>query len=104
MHANPNIWLYIFVMASVTYAIRLVPLLLLRHEIQNPYIRAFLHYVPYATLSAMTFPAAILSAPHWTSGIIGLLTAGVLAFRGISLLPTAAVATLAVWIVESLLR
>ena len=56
-----NIYIYIFVMAGVTYLIRLLPLTFIRGEIKNTYIRSFLYYVPYVTLSVMTFPA-ILSA------------------------------------------
>lgn len=56
-----NIYIYIFVMAGVTYLIRLLPLTFIRKEIKNTFIRSFLYYVPYVTLSVMTFPA-ILSA------------------------------------------
>lgn len=51
-----NIYIYIFVMAGVTYLIRLLPLTFIRGEIKNTYIRSFLYYVPYVTLSVMTFP------------------------------------------------
>ena len=51
-----NIWLYILVMAGVTYLIRMAPLVLIRKEITNKTIRSFLYYVPYVTLSVMTFP------------------------------------------------
>lgn len=98
-----RVWAHIAVMAVVTYAIRLLPLAVLRRELRNPYLRAFLRYVPYATLAAMTFPAAIVSAPHPLSGAAGLLVAGTLAFRGIGLLPTAAAASLAVALVEAFL-
>lgn len=58
---NHNIYIYIFVMAAVTYLIRMLPLTLIRKEIKSTYIKSFLYYVPYVTLAAMTFPA-ILSA------------------------------------------
>lgn len=91
-------WLYIAVMAAVTYAIRLVPLLLLRRQIRQPHLRAFLHYVPYATLTAMTIPAAITDAPSLAAGSAGLLAATVASLCGVSLLPSAAIASLAVWL------
>ena len=50
-----SIFLAILVMAGVTYLIRVTPLVLIRREIKNPVIRSFLHYVPYVTLSVMTF-------------------------------------------------
>ena len=56
-----NIYLYILVMAGVTYMIRMLPLALAKKEITNPYIKSFLHYVPYACLAAMTFPAILSS-------------------------------------------
>ena len=61
---NHNIYLYILVMASVTYLIRMLPLALIRKEIKNTTIRSFLYYVPYVTLSVMTFPAILVSYWH----------------------------------------
>ncbi len=98
-----SIWLSIAVMAGVTYSIRLLPLVLLRREIRNPFIRAFLHYVPYATLSAMTIPAAIADAPTLWAGVAGIVVAVLLALRGISMVLVAAIASLATWIVTILL-
>ncbi len=94
---TPNIWLYIATMAGTTYLVRVLPFLLLRREIRNPHFRAFLHYVPYATLTAMTLPAALIGPTHWVPGLAGLLTAGLLAYRGINLLLTAALASLTVY-------
>ena len=56
-------------MAAVTYLIRMLPLTLIRRKITNRTLRSFLYYVPYATLSAMTFrqfslPPAAPSAPR----------------------------------------
>ena len=47
------IYAYIFVMAGVTYLIRMLPLTLIQKKISNVYIRSFLYYVPYACLTAM---------------------------------------------------
>ena len=94
-----RVWLHIAVMAAVTYAIRLIPFVLLRREIRQHHFRAFLRYVPYATLTAMTVPAAIVSAPDPLAGAAGLLVAGILAFFGVNLLLTAAAASLAVWLI-----
>ena len=43
-----SIYLYILVMAVVTYLVRALPLLLARKEITNTFIRSFLFYMPYA--------------------------------------------------------
>lgn len=96
------IWLSIAVMAGVTYTIRLLPLVLLRREIRHPVIRAFLHYVPYATLSAMTIPAAITGAPSLLAGGVGIVVAVLLALRGISMVLVAAFASFATWLITVL--
>ena len=54
-----NIYIYMLIMAGVTYLIRVLPLTLIRKEIKSTFIRSFLYYVPYVTLSVMTFPAII---------------------------------------------
>ena len=46
-----NIYIYILVMAGVSYLIRMLPLTLIRKEIKNKTIRSFLYYVPYVTQS-----------------------------------------------------
>ena len=56
-------------MAIATYAIRVLPLTLIRKEITNKYIKSFLYYVPYVTLAVMTFPA-ILTATQSMSDCI----------------------------------
>ncbi len=97
---TPTIWLYIATMAGTTYLVRVLPFLLLRREIRNPTFRAFLHYVPYATLSAMTLPAALIGNTHWLPSLAGLLTAALLAYRGTNLLLTAATASLTVYLLS----
>ena len=73
---KPDIYIYILVMAGVTYLIRMLPLALFKREITSPFVKSFLYYVPYACLAAMTFPA-ILTAPSGglVPGAAGLLAA-----------------------------
>ncbi len=54
-----NVYVYIVIAGLVTYLIRILPLTLIRKPIKNKFIRSFLHYVPYVTLSVMTFPAIL---------------------------------------------
>lgn len=68
-----NIYIYILVMAAVTYLIRMLPLALSRKEITSPFIRSFLYYVPYACLAAMTFPAILLPQTVWSRLLWDLL-------------------------------
>lgn len=97
---NHNVYLYILVMAGVTYLIRLLPLTLIKKEIKNVYIKSFLYYVPYVTLSVMTFPA-ILHATEWIwSGAAALAVAVVLAYKGKSLFQVSLAACGAVLMLE----
>ena len=94
---------YIFVMAVVTYLIRMLPLTLIQKKITNIYIRSFLYYIPYACLTAMTFPAILYATKSPVSGAAGLLTAVILALRKKSLITVAGFACIAVFIVERIL-
>ncbi len=102
---NHNVYLYILVMAGVTYLIRMLPLVLFKKEISNPFFKSFLYYVPYACLAAMTFPA-ILTAPSsgMLAGAAGLLAALVAAYCEKSLLTVALCSCGAVFVVERILE
>ena len=78
-------YMYILVMAVTTYLIRVVPVTLMRKEIQNRTFRSFLTYVPYVTLAVMTFPAILsITDSPWISWV-GFLVAMVLAYCRASL-------------------
>lgn len=96
-------WLYIAVMALVTYLIRALPLTVFHKKIQNRWVRSFLCYVPYACLSAMTFPAIFYATQSLWSAAAGVAVALVLAYFGRSLIVVAAGACAAVLIAEQLL-
>ena len=95
---NHNIYIYIFVMAAVTYLIRMLPLTLIRKEIKSTYIKSFLY--PYVTLAAMTFPAILSATANIWSALAGFIIAVFLAYRGKSLLKVSLFACLGVFIVE----
>ena len=95
-----RIYLYILLMAAVTYLIRALPLTLIRREIKSPFIKSFLYYVPYATLAAMTFPAILTATDHVESSVLGFVVALVLAFNRKSLLTVAGSACFTAFIVE----
>lgn len=98
-----KIYVYILVMAGVTYLIRMLPLALSKREITNNYIKSFLYYVPYACLAAMTFPAILYATSSIYSALAGLLIAVVAAYKGKSLLIVALAACAAVFIAERIL-
>lgn len=95
-----NIYLYILVMAGVTYLIRLIPLTLIRKEIKNNYIKSFLYYVPFVTLAVMTFPAILDSTANWLSALGGFIVAVTLAYWGQSLFKISLLACVSVFIIE----
>ena len=98
-----NIYVYIFTMALTTYLIRVLPLTIFRKPIKSVFLRSFLHYVPYACLSAMTFPAILTSTATIISGAAALVVAVVLAYRGKSRIVVAVSSSAAVLITECLL-
>lgn len=99
-----SIYFYIAAMAVTTYLIRLLPMTLFRRPIKSRFLRSFLHYVPYACLSAMTFPSILSSTESLASGIAALVTAILLAYHGRSLIVVALSSSCAVLVVQGLLR
>ena len=99
-----NIYLYIFTMALTTYLIRVLPLTIFRKPIRSRFLKSFLHYVPYACLAAMTFPAILESTGSLVSGAAALVVAVALAYFGKSLLTVALCSSAAVLIVDFLLK
>ena len=100
-----NVYVYIFVMAGVTYLIRVLPLVLFKKEITSPFVKSFLYYVPYACLAAMTFPAILTATSAGiVSGIAALIVALIAAYREKSLLTVAVCACAAVFIVERVME
>ena len=95
-----KVYAYILLMAVVTYLIRALPLTLIRKEIKSSFIKSFLHYVPYATLAAMTFPAILSATDYVLSSVVGFAVALLLAFNRKSLLTVAGCACLAAFVVE----
>ena len=99
-----NIYVYIFAMALTTYLIRVLPLTIFRKPIRSRFLRSFLYYVPYACLTAMTFPAILSSTASIISGAAALIVAILLAYRGKSLIVVAVSSSAAVLIVECVLK
>jgi branched-subunit amino acid transport protein len=98
-----NIYVYILVMAVTTYLIRALPLTLMKKPIRNRFLRSFLHYVPTACLTAMTFPAILYATEHMLSGAAGLAVGVLLALKKKSLIVVAVASCVTVFLVEQLL-
>ncbi len=95
-----NVYLAILVMAAVTYLIRVAPMVLIRREIKNTTVRSFLHYVPYVTLSVMTFPAILSATASIWSALAALAIAVILSLRGAKLPVVALAACITVFVIE----
>ena len=95
-----KLYILIAVMALTTYLIRMLPLTIFRKPIRSRFLKSFLHYVPYACLTAMTFPAILSSTGSTVSGIAALVVAVVLSFFGKSLMTVALCSSAAVLLSE----
>ena len=127
INEHTDIFIYLIVMAGVTYLIRAIlrppfllfpksnlplnrllpemsshqaPLTVFTGKIENRFIKSFLAYVPYAVLGAMTFPAIIYSTADLISGIAGTVVGVFFAYKRKSLLTVAVAACLAVLLVS----
>ncbi len=95
-----NFYVYLLVMALVTYLIRLIPLLLFNKKITNRYVLSFLYYIPYSILTVMTIPAIFYSTGHILSTVVGFVAALLAAYKGKSLLVVTILTCLSVFIIE----
>ena len=95
-----NTYIYIFIMAAVTYAIRALPLTLIQGQIKSTFIKSFLYYVPYVTLSVMTFPAILEATQSPVSGALAFAAGIIAAWFGASLIKVAGICCGVVLIAE----
>ena len=101
--SNYTIYVYIFIMAFATYLVRALPMTIIRGEIKNQFLKSFLHYVPYATISAMIFPDALFSTTSIISAIVGLIVALILSYKENDLVVVCFVSCIAVFITDKIL-
>ena len=99
-----KIYIYIFAMALTTYLVRALPLILLKKPIRSRFVKSVLHYIPAASLTAMTFPAILYATENVVSGMIGLAVAVLLALRKKSLVLVAVASCAAVFLTELILQ
>ena len=99
-----DFWIYLLILAGSTYLVRAIPFAAFQKKITNRFIRSFLYYIPYAVLSAMTFPAALYATGHISSATVGLISGGFFALRGKGLTFVALVSCVSALAVELLLK
>lgn len=80
---------YILLAIVVTNLIRVAPMVFIKGQIRNRFIRSFLYYVPYVTLAVMIFPDMVLVTPTPLPGVMALLAGLVAAWFRLGLFPVA---------------
>lgn len=95
-----SIVVYIAVMAVVTYLVRMIPFTLIRVKVKSPFVNSVLYYLPYAVLSAMTFPAIFYATGDPITAAAGTVVALVMAFFDLPLIVVAIGSSAAAFIVS----
>ena len=93
-------YIYIIGMCLITAAIRILPLLILRRPIKNRFLRSFFYYVPYVTLSVMTFPAIVNATDSPVSGALALAVGLILSWIGANMITVSAACCVVVFVAE----
>lgn len=101
---NSKFFIYLIVMAGVTYLVRAIPMALIKEKIKNRFILSFLHYIPYTVLSAMTVPAIFSATDSPITAAVGFIVALVAAFFEKSLVLVAALSCLGVLFTEIVMK
>ena len=94
---------YILIAFVTVYAVRVLPLTLIRKPIRSRFIRSFLHYVPYVTLAVMTFPAIVDATANPVAGVAALLVGIAVALWKGNLLTVSAACCAVVFLMEWIL-
>jgi branched-subunit amino acid transport protein len=90
--------IYILLAIVVTNLIRVTPMVFIKGQIHNRFVRSFLYYVPYVTLAVMTFPDMVLTTPTPLPGIIALLAGIIAAWFRLGLFYVAAICCIIVYL------
>lgn len=80
MSGSGNIYIYILIMAGISYILRTLPMVIMRKPLKNKFLKSFLYYLPYVTLTVMTFPAIITVTGSYISGFAALIVGALLAY------------------------
>ncbi len=91
-------------MFLVSYAVRVLPLTLIKKQIKNKFLRSFLYYVPYITLAVMTFPAILDATKNPLSGLLALIVGIIAAWFNAGLFKVAAACCIVVFAAEFFIK
>lgn len=95
-----NVYIYILLMAITVFLIRVLPLTLIRKPIKSKFIKSFIFYVPYVTLSVMTFPAIIEVTSNPIAGLISLVVGVIAAYKDLGLFKVTVICCITVLVIE----
>jgi len=95
---------YLIVVVVSTYLIRSIPFCLVKRKIENQFVSSVLYYIPYAVLTAMTFPEAVFATSSIWSALAGILVAIVMSTKIKSLPLVALGCCVSALLVECILR
>lgn len=101
---NTKFFVYLAVMAGVTYLVRMIPMVLIKEKIKNKFVLSFLHYIPYTVLASMTVPACFYATSNMISAVAGFVVAVVAAFFQRSLLQVAVLSCAGVFVTELVMQ
>ena len=87
----------VIIMALASFLPRMVPLVFCRKKVKSSFLKSFLYYMPYAVLSALTFPAILTSTGNVWTATIGTALALIMSYFKINLAIVAVVCTLVVF-------
>jgi len=93
-----SIIIYILLAIIVTNLIRVTPMVFIKGQIRNRFVRSFLYYVPYVTLAVMTFPDMVLATPTPLPGALALMTGIIAAWFRLGLFPVAIICCIIVYL------
>ena len=98
-----GVYVYVLVMAVVTYLVRMLPFTFFRKKIENRFLKSFFYYVPYAVLGAMTFPWVLYSTGSFITAAVGCIVAVILSLCNKSIITVALSASVAAYITSLIL-
>ncbi len=93
-------FIYLAIMAISTYLIRAIPFATMKKKVENRFVKSFLHYIPYAVLTAMTLPGALYATESMVSAAVGILCAILVSLKCRNLTVVACTACLGVLVCE----
>ena len=95
-----DVIILVIVMALTTYLIRVIPFVFFKKKIKSIFIKSLLYYIPYAVLTAMTFPVVFYVTGNVYSSVFGTLVAVVASIFKKSLVTVAILAIIAILAME----